>query len=193
MLSYKWTRWISFILSAWMVLFIGNSVAPSLREDAFTLEFLLPWYGPREMLYIILNVGMVMLLAYLSAAFYNIARRQRPDSYFIAFLLNALYSALVYLCIIVPSEYFFIEGRKDLSAVFTASIDGQIIDKFAVMAIVVFGISVALLGLLVEHMFYTMPKMDSGRMATISEDTASAVASHDETARRKQLAMITPD
>lgn len=178
-MSYKVMRRIWFILSAWLVLVIGNSVAPSLNEDAFTLALVLPWWGPRELAYLVFNVGVVMLLACLGAVLYNTTDRQEgsPAS---RFLFTALCSSLAYLSVIVPSEYLFVDSRSLRLDGYVGYIEDHLSDKFAVIAIIVFGVSVALLGLLVEYLFYTLPKMDNKSRVTASEKETSVATKRDE-------------
>ncbi len=177
MFGYKWTRWVSFILSALVVLTLGNSVAPSLHEDSFTIALLLPWHGPREFGYLILNGGIVAFLAGIGAVLYSDARHQEKSSVPSRFLWTALCSAIVYLCFIAPSELLFIDGRsKDLFGAFVSHIENQMTDKFAVMAVVVFGVSAALLGLLVEYLFYILPKLDEGERLAVSGEFSSEKA-----------------
>ncbi|MDP3934973.1 MAG: hypothetical protein Q8Q46_02045 [Candidatus Giovannonibacteria bacterium] len=177
-------------MSSWLVLVIGNSVEPSLDKDAFVFALLLPWYGPRELGYLILNMGIVVFLAGLGAVLYNGVRYQEKSSIASRFLWTALCSGLVYLCAVAPSEYLFIDGRsKDLFGVFVSHIEDQMSDKYAVMAAIVFGISVALLGFLVEHLFYTLPKMGSENNAIVAPEKAERAASdHKETPGLKRSA-----
>ena len=188
MLSYKVTRWFLFILSAGVILTIANSVRPSLDEDSFTIALLLPWYGPRELGYLTLNVGIVMFLAGLCAALYSGARHQKKSFVAGLFLWTVLCSGLVDLCAVEPSEYPFIKGNRNLLEVFNVAIVAQLADKFAVIAAIVFGVSVALLGLLVEYLFYTLPK-DGESKTVIVPEIKRIANNHEETPGLKRQAI----
>src|SRR3989344_5487332 len=169
MLSYKVTRLFSFVLSAWLILIVGNSVAPSLHEDSFVVALLLPWYGPRELVYLVFNVGVVMILAGLGAKFYGFMREE-PRTFTLGFLLILCIGSFVYGAVIIPSEYLFLDGRSiDSLEALGEYASGQLGHKFVIMAVMVFGVMTALLALLVEYLFYTLPRMGhKGKVATAS-------------------------
>lgn len=188
-MSYKVTRWISFILSAWLVLVLGRSVEPSLSEGHFEPNVILPWYGPAEFLYIALNVGAVMLLVALVAMSYQVVRdhwAKFPCAVFWTFIAAFLYGAVIY-----PSAYLFTEARLDrLVDRFIQDYAVRFNSTFAVMESLVFGVMVALLGFLVQYLFYTLPNIPEPNNASVSEKAKTAAKDREETPGLKRSVIV---